>query len=101
MASIVSVQNYTVEIGPITAVGFLFVMEPFKESFTHGTLAVDDLVHVAFSALVNGGPVCVKVLGQVFCIKFDALNQEFVGRLDNADSDKHAPTEWTRIVRLG
>jgi hypothetical protein len=73
-------------------------MDPFKESFTQGTLSVDDLVHVTFSALVNGEPICVKVLGMVFWIKFDALNQEFVGRLDNANSDKYSATEWTRIA---
>jgi hypothetical protein len=102
MAIITSVQQYSVPIGPVTATGFLFLTEPFEDSFTHGTLAVLGLVEASFAAMVDGSPVCINLIGIVVCIKFDFLAREFVGAIRESGSEEKfdASADWQRIVSL-
>jgi hypothetical protein len=84
MASIVSIQHYAADIGPVTATGVLYLTDPPDDSFAQGSVSVEGVVQTTFMVRVDGDPISISIpiLALTLTIKFDIPTYAFVARVE-------------------
>jgi len=95
--SVIEARPFDADLGPATATGFLFIVDPVEDSFVCGTLSVLGLEDVSFEARLPGPPVRINVLKVTVVISFDPVLRAFTG---SAEQPGVAPQQPTTIVNL-